>query len=179
MSVANGFEQMLRSGCASPFARAFLLASLLLSPACDQGLSPESAATHGPAYGIAGTIYFKNWPPADSVLDLRTVSFKNFPSQDILDEVLQGRARYTETLQPYGADSVHYTLALSPIPPGQFAYTVVAQRYGPNVRADWKAVGEYYANGDTSRPGAVIVPADSILPGIDIRVDFLKPPRGP
>jgi len=172
-------RKITRLGIAVPIVRTFLLAVLFLYPACDQGLSPESAATHGPVYGISGTIFFKNWPPADSVLDLRVVSFKNSPSQDILDEVLQGRAGYTETLQPYGADSVHYTLVLSPIPPGAFAFTAVAQRFGPNVRADWKAVGEYYVNGDTSRPGTIIVPADSILPGIDIRVDFRNPPRGP
>jgi len=171
--------EMPRLRLSSAFVKAFLLLSLFQYPACDQGLSPESAAKLGPAYGISGTIYFTNWPPTDSVVDLRVVSFKNFPSQDILDEVLQGRARYTETLQPYGADSIHYKLVLSPIPPGAFAYTVVAQRFGPNVRADWKAVGEYYANGDTSRPGPIIVPADSILPGIDIRVDFRRPPRGP
>jgi hypothetical protein len=170
---------MTRLRISELFGRALLLFSLFHYQACDQGLSPESAAMRGPVYGISGTIYFTNWPPSDSVLDLRVVSFKNFPSQDIIDEVLQGRAGYTETIQPYGADSLHYTLLLSPIPPGAFTYTVVAQRFGPNIRADWKAVGEYYANGDTSRPGTIIVPADSVLPGADIRVDFRKPPRGP
>ena len=178
-AVERPLSLMNRSGLAEPVFRAILFVSLFHFQGCDQGLSPESAATHGPVYGISGTVYFANWPPSDSVLDLRVVSFKNFPSQDIIDEVLQGRAGYTETLQPYGADSLRYTLLLSPIPPGAFAYTVVAQRFGPNIRADWKAVGEYYANGDTSGPGIIIVPADSILPGADIRVDFRKPPRGP
>ena len=151
----------------------------LLCPACDQGLSPGTSVRQIPVYGISGTVHFKNWPPADSIVDLRVVSFKTFPSQDILSEVLKGKAAYTETLQPYGADSIPYTLVLSRLPPGAFAYTVVAQQFGQNITADWRAVGEYHAAGDTSHPGSITVAADSILTGIDIVVDFRQPPPLP
>src|ERR1043166_2340739 len=63
---------------------------LLLSPACEQGLSPESLQHPTSTYGIKGTVHFRNWPPQDSIVDLRVVSFKHLPSQNILDEVLQG-----------------------------------------------------------------------------------------
>jgi hypothetical protein len=131
------------------------------------------------AYGISGTVYFRNWPPQDSVVDLRVVSFKNSPSADILNDVLQGKAGFTPTLEPYGADSLHYSLTLNPLAPGAFAYTAVAQRYGQNINTDWRAVGVYRAGGDTSQPGSIDVPADRLLTGIDIVVDFHHPPPQP
>jgi hypothetical protein len=151
----------------------------IIFASCDQGLSPQAPGQQTPPYGISGTIHFRNWPPADSIVDLRVVSFKNYPAGDIFNEVLQGRAGYTSTLQPYGADSVSYTLILSPIPTGPFAYTVVAQRYGQNINTDWRAVGEFHAAGDTLHPGVIVVPADSIVPGINIDVDFNHPPPPP
>lgn len=169
---------MLRLGFPAVFPVASLI-SLLLCLACDQGLSPETPLPQNRVYGISGTVHFKNWPRPDSIVDLRVVSFKNFPSQNIVNEVLQGRAAYTATLQPYGADSIPYTLVLSPIPAGPFAYTVVAQRFGQNINTDWRAVGEYHAGGDTSRPGSLTVARDTILTGIDLFVDFQKPPPPP
>jgi hypothetical protein len=129
-------------------------------------------------YGISGTIYFKNWPPSDSVVDLRVVSFKDTLSSDILNQVLQGKAGYSGTLQPYGADSISYTLVLSPIPPGPFSYTAVAQRFGPNINTDWRAVGTYSDGPDSTHPGSITVPTEGILSGINIHVDFhhLPPP---
>ncbi len=150
----------------------------LVSVSCDEGLSPQEPGQQTPRYGISGTVHFRNWPPSDSIVDLRVVSFKNYPSNDIFNEVLQGRAGFTSTLQPYAADSIPYTLVLSPIPPGPFAYTVVAQRYGQDINTDWRAVGVFHAPGDTA-PGGIIVPTDSILPGINIDVDFLHPPPPP
>jgi hypothetical protein len=155
------------------------LLALLLCPACDQGLAPDAPGVQAAVYGIKGTVHFKNWPPQDSIVDLRVVSFKNLPTQNILDEVLQGRAGYTSTLQPYGADSISYSLILSPIPPGPFAYTAVAQRFGQNINTDWRAVGEYRAGGDTAGSRIIAVPRDSLLAGIDIYVDFQKPPPPP
>src|SRR5260221_1665743 len=156
-----------------------LFSVLLLSPACDQGLSPGSGQHPTSTYGIRGTIHFRNWPPPDSIVDLRVVSFKNQPSQNILDDVLQGRAGFTPRLEPYGVDSIAYTLILSPIPAGVFAYTAVAQQFGPNINTDWRAVGLYRTGGDTSGPGAISVPEDSIVSGIDIEVDFQHPPPPP
>jgi hypothetical protein len=155
------------------------LFGLLLCPACDQGLSPEGSSHPTPVYGFRGTVHFKNWPPRDSIVDLRVVSFKHHPSQNILDDVLQGRAGFTPRLQPYGADSIAYTLILSPIPAGAFAYTAVAQQFGQNINTDWRAVGLYLSAGDTSGPGSISVPGDSVISGIDIFVDFNNPPPPP
>ncbi|MBI4549247.1 MAG: hypothetical protein HY707_14795 [Ignavibacteriae bacterium] len=141
---------------------------------CDKGLAPDETSVQQRLYGFRGVIYFKNWPPTDSVLDLRVVAFKNYPPPDIVNEVLQGRARFTETLQPHGADSISYTLVINPLPPGIFPYVVVGQRFGSDIMRDWRAVGIYYAEGDTTQPGSVNVLPDSILQGINIYVDFRK-----
>jgi len=160
------------------FSLSFLC--LFLVPGCDQGLAPESASnTVTRPHGISGMIHFRNWPPQDSVVDLRLVSFKGQPSQNLVSDVLNGKAKYTATLLPYGADSISYTLLLAPLAPGTFAYTAVAQQYGPNLYTDWRAVGVYHAPNDTTRPGAIFVPPDSVVRGINITVDFQHPPPTP
>lgn len=144
---------------------------------CGKGLDP------GPEpqpYGIAGTIRFQHWPPQDSVHDLRVVMFKHFSPQDILSEVLRGNAKYSESLvSAYDRDSASYTLFLSPLPPGRYEYVVVAQQYGPNLQSHWRAVGVYYANNDTTRPGVVFVPENTVVHGINMNVDFQNLPPQP
>ena len=172
---------MIARGCKTFFAhRISIIVTLyaLVYVGCDQGLAPEPAAPSVHAYGIRGVITFKNWPPADSVRDLRLAVLQNYPVQDFVNEVLQGRARFTGQL-PYGLDSVAYTLTLAPLPPGRFPLVGVAQQYGPNLQNDWRVVGIYFANGDTTRPGAVEVPPDSIVSGIDVHVDFQHLPPQP
>jgi hypothetical protein len=155
----------------------FLL--LLLMGGCDQGLSPVSVSAPASLHGISGTITFHHWPPRDSLLDLRLAAFKNLPSSDLVADIRQGRARFTETLTPYGADSIPYRLLLAPLPPGRFSYVGVAQQFGPNIQQDWRLVGVYRTTGDTTSPGFVDVPADSVVPGVNINVDFLNPPPVP
>lgn len=144
---------------------------------CEQGLEPEPP----PKYGISGTVHLTNWPSADSVIDLRVVAFKQYPSGDIIGDVLQGKAKFTpQTLGPYGAASIPYELILEPLPPGIFEYIAVAQQFGPNILRDWRAVGIYEDTGDTSRvPLPLFVPANEILSGVDIWVDFRNPPPPP
>jgi hypothetical protein len=150
---------------------------LLLLIGCDQGVAPApELGTPAALYGISGMIDFQHWPPRDSIIDLRLVAFKTYPPQDILTEVLQGRARYTGTLTPYGADSIAYTLYLTPLPPGPLAYIVVAEQFGSNIQADWRVVGVY---GDSTGPFSVTVPADSVLENVNLHVDFEHLPPQP
>lgn len=155
-----------------------LVISLLLSWKCDKGIGPkeEYSSNQSLPYGISGTVYFKNWPPESSLVDLRLVAFKNYPPGNILEEVMQRQAQYTETLEPFFVDSLNYTLVLTTLSPGTIEYIVVAQQYGPNIQTDWRMVGVYFANGDTTYPGIVMVPSDTIVAGININVDFLHPP---
>lgn len=157
----------------------FVSACLLMG--CDKGLDPgpEQGPEQKP-YGFSGTIYFQNWPPQDSVRDLRVVAFLHYPPENIIRDVRQGKAKYTESLvSAYGNTSVTYTLLLSPLPPGRYEYIVVAQQFGPSLLNDWRAVGVYYANNDTTQPGVVNVPNNVIVQGININVDFNHLPPQP
>jgi len=146
---------------------------------CDDGLAPKTILAPQSIYGIRGTIYFKNWPPSDSIVDLRLAALKNPPSSNIFNDVIQGRVRFSGTLTPYGADSISYELLLAPLSYGTFSYIGVAQQFGQNIRQDWRVVGVYYAFGDTTQPGTVNVPADSIVDGINLTVDFQHLPPQP
>ena len=62
---------------------ALVLAGAIAS--CDGGLAPPEREA-GPPY-ITGLITYRNWPPADSIRDLRLVLFKNFPPGDYILEL--------------------------------------------------------------------------------------------
>ncbi|MBI5475566.1 MAG: hypothetical protein HY964_02375 [Ignavibacteriales bacterium] len=153
----------------------------LLNFGCDKGLSPidESQGGGSVTKGISGTIHFINWPPESTLVDLRLVAFKNYPPGDIVAEVMQGNAQFTETLKPYFSDSLSYTLVLTSGAWSSIQYIVVAQQFGPNIQADWKMVGVYYSPGDSTKPGSINLPSDGIVNGINIKVNFLNPPSAP
>lgn len=147
---------------------------LICFASCDHGLAPVSVSV--PQSGIRGFVYFSHWPPADSVVDLRLAALGNPPSSNLINEVLQGKAKFTISLTPYGADSIAYTLILSP---GKYVYVGVAQQFGPNIEQDWRVVGVYHAVGESVNPDSVTVPADSVVNGINVYVDFNNIPPQP
>jgi hypothetical protein len=146
---------------------------------CDGGLAPPERAA-GPPF-VSGLITYRNWPAADSIVDLRLVLFRNFPPGDIVQEVLSGRAVVypaigDTSLIPFFVDSLAY---LFTAPSGTYAYAVVAQQFGPNVQEDWRAVGQYDLDFDLSVPSPVTLTDGDTTRGIDIAVDFLNPPPTP
>jgi len=147
---------------------------LLLQAGCDHGLAPEPI----PPYGISGTVYFSNWISEDSVFQMRLILFKSHPTNILLD-VLQGKAIFTDSLKPYGASSIPYSLNVSPLPFGRYEYLAVALQYGSNIFSDWRVVGVYSAPADSGNPSPVFVPANDLLRGIDISVDFSNLPPQP
>jgi hypothetical protein len=154
-----------------------LLFSAVIS--CDGGLAPPERA-EGPPY-LTGLITYRNWPPADSIVDLRLVLFVNYPPGDIVQEVLSGRAVVhpplgDTSLVPFFVDSLRYGLTA---PAGTYAYVVVAQQFGPNIRQDWRAVGQYDLDADPSVPTPVTLADGDTTRGINILVDFLNPPPTP
>lgn len=148
--------------------------------ACDHGLAPPGDSSPLKPTGISGTIYYQNWPPEDSVKNLKVVVFKNYPPEDILSEVLNGNAKsYPEDLTeslPYGVDTTEYQITLAP---GTYAYTVVAHQYGDDIFNDWQAVGQYDLAPQDTLPTPITVMADSIIGGINIYVDFDSLPSQP
>ncbi|NOX36706.1 MAG: hypothetical protein GXO78_04135 [Calditrichaeota bacterium] len=155
-----------------------LVAGLIGLLGCNQGLSPEAA---GPSItGISGTIYFKNWPPADSLFDLRLVVFKTFPPENIVEAVVNQEAfAYPPITQKEGLPlNVQQTDYLMELPPGRYEYIVVAWQYGPNVFSDWRAAGQYDTDEDPN-PTAVDIQEGELLTNIDIDVDFENLPPSP
>lgn len=161
------------------FITLLLISSVFTLWQCDQGLSPEGENEQ--ITGIQGTIFFQNWPTRDSLFDLRLVAFKNFPPENILAEILSQQAyawppiTVDTTLIPYYSDQFNFEFEL---PAGKYGYLAVAQRYGPNILTDWRAVGQYDTNPD-SLPSSFEVRAGTLSRNLFIAVDFKKLPIQP
>jgi hypothetical protein len=146
---------------------------------CDKGLSPFD--TDSGFAGISGTIYFKNWPPADSLFDIRIVAFREFPPLDIASEVISGRAIIFPDLSdtsriPFYIDSLQYTMALEK---GIFEYLAVAHQFGPNFFNDWQAAGQYDITPQDSLPSSIFLEEGELITDILIYVDFDSLPMQP
>jgi hypothetical protein len=149
--------------------------------ACDHGLVPPPEEPELMKPGFGGAIWYSGkWPPSDSLKDLRIVAFRDFPPKDIVSEVLSGNAEVYPPLGssslPFGVDSTNYSFF---VPAGTYEYIAVAQQYGPNVFADWKAVGVYTMDPYSATPATVVVPSGPFVWGIDLIVDFDHPPPQP
>jgi hypothetical protein len=146
---------------------------------CNQGLEPVEPGTAVSA--VAGTIRYRNWPPPDSLLDLRIVAFREFPPGNIVASVLSGQAAVypplgDTSLVPFYVDSVRYGFALDP---GTYEYVTVVQQFGQNLFTDWRAVGQYDLDTNLEVPSPILVPAADTLRDVNISVDFSHPPPPP
>jgi len=161
----------------------FIFGISFFALACSHGLEPPVTPAVKPGFG--GTVYFSNWlhPPADSVYDIRVVAFYNYPPQDILSEVLSGKAKVYPPISGAAAqlfvDSLSYTFNLDSS--ATFQYVAVAMRDSLNLflSSSWKVAGVY---GDSLSVGVrknVVVPANTFVNGINIYVDFKNPPPAP
>lgn len=131
-----------------------LFIAFLFLISCDGGLKPEPDAT---SY-LKGTVRFvddnENWISRDSIFDLRVVAFKNFPPQDILQEVLTGNAYFTLDSLPYYVNEATFSIEISDAPV-TIEYVAVALQYGENISTDWLAVGVYTESGDKTQNSSV------------------------
>jgi len=152
-----------------------LFLSSVLTVSCDHGLKPPDLERE--KTGLSGTIYYSNWPPADSIVLLKVVFFKTFPPSNILQEIVSSNAKtYPVALDeglPLNEVSTYYEIELDV---ETYEYIAVAQQYGPQVLTDWRAVGQYNIVPGDSLPSPLTVIQDSLLKNIDIYVDFNDPP---
>lgn len=155
---------------------AFLIAS------CEPGLTPPPEVRPG----FGGTIYFQNgtWPPADSLLNLWLFASEIYPldSASVFTGLFSNPPLillYPATDQnlPFFVDSVSYAFSL---PPGTYKYVGVLQRYANefSVRS-LRVVGIYGTTSDPPLPIPVIVSESQFISGIDMKVNFHKPPPQP
>ncbi|HUI66135.1 MAG TPA: hypothetical protein VL126_14925 [Bacteroidota bacterium] len=165
-----------------------LLAGVILC-GCDTGLAPPTDVS-----GFSGVIYFKNWPSADQVQELRIIAFNTYPSDSaiILQDVATGLAAiYPQigqrnllldtTQQVLFADSIRYAFTTlgTTLQVGQYPYVALAWRYGPNVFSDWRPAGVYSLGPGPFDAAPVRVLLHRITPNINIIADFSNPPPRP
>lgn len=148
---------------------------------CDHGLSPSDADI---VTGIRGVItYEDNWPPSDSLKEMRLVAFQKFPPGNIFAEILSGQAIAfpsdpdENASLDFNVDRQEYFMEM---PVGTFKYIVIAHRFDSNrfSQDSWRAVGQYDTDAD-SLPTAIFLDENTILPNINIHVDFKNLPIQP
>jgi hypothetical protein len=149
-----------------------LVIFLLFLVDCDRGLAPSEPETK--ITSVSGTVYFKNWPPPDSIFDLRLLLFLNYPLTDIQSEILSGKVVIYPTLAdttrlPFYVDSLNYRIVLNP---GTYKYFTVAQQYGPNYLQDWQVVGTYDTLATDTLPTSVVLTEGVQLENINIHANF-------
>jgi hypothetical protein len=159
-----------------------LLLLIFFISTCDHGLSPPPEEAGKPS-GICGTIRYLNWPPADSLFDLRLIIFPDYPPENIISEIASGNAVVYPPISdtthlPFLKDTTSYSVKLSP---GIYEYIVIAQQHSmPKfVQENWRVVGQYDTSLSDPEPTAVTVMEDSIMHSIDINVDFENIPLQP
>ena len=172
-----------------PFAALVAIFFVFIS-GCDKGLEPLNEPS-----GFSGVIHYKNWPPPDSLLELRIAAFTEYPtdSSGILTALLSGKAvvypQVTSGVQTAlkvlggdrQADTVHYAFTTegTTLQVATYNYVVVAWRYGPNFFADWRPAGVYAVNPDSFVPAPVRILLHRITPDVDIYVDYHNLPPKP
>jgi hypothetical protein len=156
-----------------------ILAFIALS--CNKGLSPVSADINKASF--SGTIIFKGEWPKD-VTRTYLVVFQN-PLLSASDFNLLN-LKYLSQEIPYGLSQINYNSAQDSsfiqIDAGEYSYVAVAQQTTAVlslVRKDWHVVGVYYANDDTTQPGKLIIPQNTLVKDINIVCDFNNPPPQP
>ena len=151
----------------------FLLFSMLLS-SCNEGLAPEIEQKTVLQGEIIYSSGINSWPPQDSLKDLRAVAFKNFPPQNIVQEILSGSAYYTQVTLPLYVDSSNFSIEI-PDAPVTLKYIAVAQEYGGLM--DWRVIGIYKAENSDSASTLFINKGETKK--ITIYVDFNNLPPQP
>ncbi len=157
-----------------------VVTTVLFLAGCGKGIEPSAPETEMP--GFSGKITFKGTWPA-GITRTHIVVFKN-PLISAAD-FNAFNIKYVSPAIPYGVNSYNYNSvdsALISIGPGEYNYVAVAQSKTETLsltRADWTVAGVYYAAGDTSTPGKLLINQNKLTTGIDIICDFDNPPSQP
>ena len=155
-----------------------------LAISCDHGIAPKPVQSEPP--GFSGTINFIGaWP--DSVTRTHIVIFKDpllTPSDFNIFNL-----KFVSWEIPFGTRVYEYSSRDSSVipgtglfEPGTYAYVAVAQQAVEDIsllRRDWFVAGVYYADGDTTMPGTMVIPDSTMVEHINIIVDFNNPPPQP
>lgn len=146
---------------------------------CNKGLSPVSAEQKA---GFSGTITFiGNWPEGITRTHLVVFQHELKSSSDF--NIIN--LKYVSIEIPYGVKKYNFNSTDSsyiPIGAGTYEYVAVAQSKTPDlslIRSDWFVAGVYYSNNDTSKPGVLEIPENTLVRNINIICNFNDPPPQP
>jgi len=142
-----------------------------LAISCDGGLQPQTASGSCPV-GICGVVHFRGALP-DSTDYVRVVVYDSVPRT--LDQLI-AFAGFSDPL-PLGPATAAYTCCITPLAPGRYGWVLVVwKKLGvldvTTAPALLEAAGSYLDPADTTRLGAVVVPAQGGVGGVDIVADF-------
>lgn len=156
-----------------------LIILILIIGGCDKGIEPRPADK---IPGFGGRITFiGTWP--DSIKRTFIVVFDSLLESP--DDFSLYNLKFISDSIPSGVNYYDYDSRINPIVPiasGDYAYLIVVQQKTPNIsldRKDWIVSGVYYAFGDTTHPGQLIIPDKSFVKNINIWCDFNNPPPQP
>ena len=160
------------------FSLILFLVSIILNLYCGEGIAPEPIVETG----FSGTVSFiGEWP--QGITRTHIVIFK--------DPLLTAgdfnafNLKFVSVEIPYGTRLFNFNsadTAVVKISEGEFSYVAVAQQKTANVslnRKDWFVVGVYYAGADTTKPGMLVIPKNTLVKNINIICDFNNPPPQP
>ena len=160
-----------------------LLAAIVVSSlSCDHGLEPPPSVEPG----FGGTIYFEKgtWPASDSIVNLWLFASQLYPLDSA--KIFAGLFSDPPTIYLYPAtdknlplfvDSVSYKFNL---PPGTYKYVGVLQHIANDINvSSLRVVGLYGTNDLPPLPIPIIVSDFNFVSGVNIRVNFRKPPPSP
>lgn len=160
-----------------------LLAALVMSLlSCDHGLEPPPSVQPG----FGGTIYFEKgtWPASDSLVNLWLFASQQYPLDSA--KIFTGLFSNPPTIYLYPAadknlplfvDSVSFAFN---VPPGTYKYVGVLQHSANDINASsLRVVGLYGTNDSPPLPIPIIVSDFNFVSGVNILVNFRKPPPSP
>jgi hypothetical protein len=163
-----------------------VILALVLS-GCVGGINPADYA--GNAL-LRGTVRYvrgagaSNFPPKDSLFELRVVVFKQIPRDTNLVQTLaNGDAFFSASLLDTAyAGGIPFSVE---IPQAQIAdssvmirYVAVGQQYGKNIFSDWRVVG-VYSSDSVFTPKSIRATPGLVINDMIIDVDFLRIPPQP
>lgn len=164
------------------FIPIILLSFLFIS--CDKGIEPYPEPVDPENTSIAGTISFTGTWPA-GIARTHIVLFKNLIQSET--DFFPPNLSYVSNEIDSGTVSLEYdsrtnNLLDVSLAAGTYKYIVVAQSTQEELsldRKDWFVVGVFYANGDNSKPGSIIINEGRVTEGVNINCDFDNPPPQP
>lgn len=151
---------------------------------CDKGIEPYPEPVDPENTSIAGTVEFMgDWP--SGIARTHIVLFRNYIQKE--SDFFPPNLSYVSNQIDSGTVVLEYDTRTNnlldvKIEPGTYRYIVVAQSTKEELslnRKDWFVVGVYYADGNQSSPGSIIVNEGKVTEGVDIICDFDNPPPQP